>query len=252
MTINADAPAPTDAGSFATSFNNLGLSNASTIFLEYTWVTGTGETLPFSTPVSFTIPPSNGVNLTYSVPTAPAGFNIVNANIYMGTSTVPTAELLKATVAPGSTTIIGSLATGKAVPTSSTAGVPAGTYYRRSARLVNKPPTSRRRAASSRQSSPPINSSERPDCRASECTGSGERNSSVNHQHRSERRPRQRAPDRFGRHWRYADHHNSRIAGYDDSDASGDQRRGFCRSGTYYVQYTWSSRPERGTSPAKV
>ena len=129
-TVTADVPQPTQAGSATTSPNNLALTNSTTFFLEYTWLTSSGtETLPGPT-TNLAFNPNNGFyQITYQVPSsAPAG--VANANVYIGTSSVASAEVLAGTVSPGTTlkilTFPGST---QHPPTASNTGLLPGTYF---------------------------------------------------------------------------------------------------------------------------
>lgn len=134
ITVTADVPAPTQQGAATTSANNLNLSNAASFFLEYTWVTANGETLPgpvLNVPNPGWTPSIRvGETIFFTVPAgAPAGAQ--NANVYIGTSSNPTDLLRAGTVAPGATLTITSFPAANAatVPTTSATGVVAGTYY---------------------------------------------------------------------------------------------------------------------------
>ena len=135
ITSSSDTPQPSVAATLITNSSNLALSNAGTFFLEYTWVTANGETLPLAGAQIANNPGwvSNGshpgINVTYQVPTAaPAG--AVNANIYIGTSSNTADELLSGNVAIGGTRIINTFPTGaRSAPAASGTGVPPATYY---------------------------------------------------------------------------------------------------------------------------
>jgi hypothetical protein len=133
ITSSADVPLPSVAGTLSTHPQNSALSNAPSYFLEYTWVSNAGETLPLQPAQGLTNTgwgPNTrvGVGVTYSIPsTAPAG--AVNANVYIGTSTNNADEVLAGNIAIGGTLAINTPPTGKNPPTISGTGMPPGTYF---------------------------------------------------------------------------------------------------------------------------